>query len=236
MFESPLSESIVNRAVNAGHVKVELTNIRDFAPGRHKQADDRPYGGGSGMVLMPGPIAAAIECVLKGNEGDSRRVVLLSPQGRRFDQAKATEFAGLDRLVLICGRYEGVDERIREHYTDEDISIGDYILTGGELAAMVIIDAVTRLIPGVLGDSGSLHEESFSRETLEYPQYTRPVDFKGHGVPEVLLSGHHEKIKLWRKKESLKRTLMRRPDLLNEENLSREDRAFLEEVRREMRG
>jgi tRNA (guanine37-N1)-methyltransferase len=234
MFKSPLSESILKRSIEAGIISVSVTNIRDFAVGKHKQADDRPYGGGSGMVLMPEPIVAALRSVLQGSHEKKSRVILLSPQGQRFNQAKARELAELDRLILVCGHYEGVDERIRRHYVDGDISIGDYVLTGGELAAMVIIDAVTRLVPGVLGDRDSLMEESFSRELLEYPQYTRPAEFEGHRVPEILLSGHHENVERWRRKESMKTTLHKRPDLVNMEKLTGEDRDLLEALRREM--
>ena len=236
MFVSPLSESILKRSIEAGIVNVKVTNIRDFAPGNHKQADDRPYGGGSGMVLMPEPIVEALRSILQECRDQKKRVILLSPQGERFHQVMAQEMAKLDRLILVCGHYEGVDERIRQYYVDEDISIGDYILTGGELAAMVIIDVVARLLPGVLGDEDSLMEESFTQGFLEYPQYTRPAEFEGHRVPDILLSGHHENIRRWRKKESLKNTLRRRPDLVNMERLTREDRDLLDILRREMEG
>jgi len=236
MFVSPLSESILKRSIQAGIVEVNVTNIRDFATGNHKQADDRPYGGGSGMVLMPEPIVGALRSILQGRHEQKKRVILLSPQGQRFHQGMAEEMAKLDRLILICGHYEGVDERIRRYYVDEEISIGDYILTGGELAAMVIIDVVARLLPGVLGDEDSLMEESFSRGLLEYPQYTRPAEFEGHRVPDILLSGHHEKVRHWRRKESLKSTLRRRPELINLERLTCEDRDLLEILRREMEG
>jgi tRNA (guanine37-N1)-methyltransferase len=236
MFNSPLSESMLKRSIQAEIITVRIINIRDFAAGKHKQADDRPYGGGSGMVLMPEPIVAALRSVVEESHQPKNRLILLSPQGQRFNQAKAHELAGLDRLVLLCGHYEGVDERIRQHYVDEDISIGDYVLTGGELAAMIIIDAVARLLPGVLGDDESLTEESFSEGLLEYPHYTRPEEFEGHRVPEILLSGHHEKVKRWRKKESMKNTLLKRPDLVNIQKFAGEDRDLLETLKREIEG
>ncbi|MDH7598632.1 MAG: tRNA (guanosine(37)-N1)-methyltransferase TrmD [Sedimentisphaerales bacterium] len=213
MFQSPLSCSILARAQKKGLVEIFLTNIRDFATDSYRKVDDRPYGGGPGMVMMPGPVFACYEHVaaqspLKGP------VILLTPQGRRFDQAKARELSQLERLFLICGRYEGFDERIRIGLNAEPLSIGDYVLSGGELAAMVIIDAVVRLIPGALGDQDSTREESFSNGLLEYPQYTRPEVFRGMQVPPVLLSGDHAKIAQWRRQQAIERTRMWRPDLL----------------------
>lgn len=234
MFESPLSESMLNRAIQRGNIVVEVVDIRDFAAGKHRQADDRPYGGGSGMVLMVQPVADAVQAVFSGKEGEKRQTVLLSPSGRLFHQGMAAELAELDRLVLICGHYEGVDDRINTLYADEEVSIGDYVLTGGELAAMVIIDAVARLLPGVVGDPNSLVEETFDEQLLEYPQYTRPEIFKGLKVPEVLLSGHHENIRRWRRKERLKRTLLRRPDLLENKPLTPEDLELLEAAMKEL--
>ena len=230
MFDSPLSASILKRAIEAGLIEVNVHDIRDFAKGKHKQADDRPYGGGSGMVMMPQPIADALKAIPDAGEHEKRRVILLSPQGRTFDQAYAEELAEFDRLVFICGHYEGIDERIRDLYVDEELSIGDYVLTGGELGAMVVIDAVSRLMPGVVGDPGSLIEESFSDGLLEYPQYTRPEVFEGRRVPEVLLSGHHENIRRWRKSQRIKRTALRRPDLLADEQFTREERELVEAV------
>jgi tRNA (guanine37-N1)-methyltransferase len=235
MFDSPLSASILKRAIEAGLIEVNIRDIRDFAKGRHKQADDRPYGGGSGMVMMPQPIADALKSIPSAGEGEKRRTLLLSPQGRPFNQARAEELVELDRLILICGHYEGIDERIRELYVDEELSIGDYVLTGGELGAMVVMDAVSRLIPGVVGDPGSLIEESFSDRFLEYPHYTRPEVFEGRRVPEVLLSGHHENIRRWRKRQQIKRTALRRPDLLANGQFTREERDLLEAVVKEQK-
>jgi tRNA (guanine37-N1)-methyltransferase len=212
LLDSPLQEGIIRRAIAAGRIEVATVNIRDFATDRHSMTDDRPFGGGEGMVMKPEPLAAAIRRTREGL-ADSH-VVLLSPQGRRYDQTVAQELARHSNLILVCGRYEGVDERIRRHFVDEEISIGDYILTGGELAAMVIIDSVTRLLPGVLGCEGSAQYDTFSRGGLKYPQYTRPQDFEGHEVPEVLLSGDHEKIAEWRFVAGVRMTRDRRPDLL----------------------
>ena len=228
MFDSPLSASILKRAIEAGLIEVNIRDIRDFAEGRHKQADDRPYGGGSGMVMMPQPIADALRSIPSAEEDEKRLTLLLSPQGRPFNQAFAEELAEVDRLILICGHYEGIDERIRELYVDEELSIGDYVLTGGELGAMVVMDAVSRLVPGVVGDPESLIEESFSDRLLEYPHYTRPEVFEGRRVPEVLLSGHHENIRRWRRRQRIKRTALRRPDLLANGQFTREERDLLE--------
>jgi tRNA (guanine37-N1)-methyltransferase len=213
MFESPLSYSILKRAQEQGIVAIAVTNIRDFTTDKYHKVDDKPYGGGPGMVMMPGPLFDCFEHVerLAPRRG---RVILLTPQGQRFDQAKARELAGEDRLILIAGRYEGFDERIRIGLNAEQISIGDYILNGGELAAMVIIDAVVRLLPGALGDEDSAKDDSFSTGLLEYPQYTRPEDFRGLKVPEILLSGDHAKIAQWRREQALERTRQWRPDLL----------------------
>jgi tRNA (guanine37-N1)-methyltransferase len=214
MFESPLSYSILKRAQEQGIVTVAVTNIRDFATDKYRKVDDKPYGGGPGMVMMPGPLFDCFEHVekLAPHRG---RVILLTPQGKRFDQAKARELAGEDRLILIAGRYEGFDERIRIGLGAEQISIGDYILNGGELAAMVLIDAVVRLLPGALGDEDSAKDDSFSGGLLEYPQYTRPEVFRGMKVPDILLSGDHAKIAQWRRQQALERTRQWRPDLLN---------------------
>jgi tRNA (guanine37-N1)-methyltransferase len=213
MFESPLSYSILKRAQEQGIVAIAVANIRDFTTDRYHKVDDKPYGGGPGMVMMPGPLFDCFEHVekLAPHRG---RVILLTPQGQRFDQAKARELAGEDRLILIAGRYEGFDERIRIGLDAEQISIGDYILNGGELAAMVLIDAVVRLLPGALGDEDSAKDDSFSRGLLEYPQYTRPEVFRGMKVPEILLSGDHAKIAQWRRQQALERTQQWRPDLL----------------------
>jgi tRNA (guanine37-N1)-methyltransferase len=225
MFTGPLQESIIKRAQERGLISVHLHNIRDYATGRHRITDDAPYGGGGGMVMKPEPIFAAVEAVLGDEKGVP--VILLSPQGRLFTHEVARELSRYPRLVLICGRYEGVDERVREHLATDEISIGDYVLSGGELAAMVIIDAVTRLLPGALGDPGATFEDSHAWGLLEYPHYTRPAVFRGWAVPEVLLSGNHAAIARWRREQALRRTLERRPDLLERAPLTEEDRAFL---------
>ncbi|WP_448384553.1 tRNA (guanosine(37)-N1)-methyltransferase TrmD [Desulfosoma sp.] len=227
MFHGPLNESILGKAQARGLVAVRVHNLRDYAPDRHQMTDDRPFGGGEGMVMKPEPIVHALEAVAP--LGPPPRVVLLSPQGRLFDQETARRYSGLERLVLICGRYEGVDERIARYFVDEEISIGDYILTGGELAAMVVVDAVSRLIPGVLGNEASAEAESFREPVLEHPQYTRPQDFRGYRVPDVLLCGDHRRIARWRRRQALLRTRERRPDLFARLTLSEEDRALLNE-------
>jgi tRNA (guanine37-N1)-methyltransferase len=227
ILKGALEESILKRAQEMGRVSVVLHNIRDYAAGKHRITDDVAYGGGGGMVMKPEPIFVAVEAVL-GEALAETRVILTSPQGRRFDQDVAWELAGHERLALICGRYEGVDERVRRFLVTDEISIGDYVLTGGELPALVLIDAVTRLLPGVLGDAGATLEDSHANGLLEYPHYTRPAEFRGHAVPDVLLSGHHAEIASWRRRESLRRTSERRPDLLEGANLTAQDRQFLE--------
>jgi tRNA (guanine37-N1)-methyltransferase len=229
LFSPFLRESVLGRAVARGAVQVRLINIRDFARGIHKVTDDRPYGGGSGMVMKPGPVYRALQSVARVEGGSS--VVLLSPQGKTFTQSVARELCHLDQLILICGRYEGIDERIRLTSIDLELSIGDYVLSGGELAAMVVVDAVSRLVPGVLGSASSNVEESFEEGLLEYPHYTRPRVFLDREVPPVLLSGDHEKVRLWRRAESLKRTLAKRPDLIEKAGLGEEDRAILRELK-----
>ncbi|MGA1980496.1 MAG: tRNA (guanosine(37)-N1)-methyltransferase TrmD [Sedimentisphaerales bacterium] len=216
MFESPLRYSILKRAQQAGIVNIILTNIRDFATDKYKKVDDKPYGGGPGMVMMPGPIFDCFEYVEKLS-AEKGRIILLTPQGQKFNQAKAVELSKEKRLILISGRYEGFDERIRIGLGAEQISIGDYVLSGGEPAAVVIIDAVVRLLPGALGDEDSPKDDSFSQSSdggLEYPQYTRPEVFRGMKVPEILLSGDHGKIAEWRRQQALERTKKWRPDLL----------------------
>ncbi len=214
-FESPLSCSILKRAQDNGLIEIALTDIRDFATDNYRKVDDKPYGGGPGMVMMPGPVFDSFEHV-RNLSPQKGHVILLSPQGQRFDQAKAEEFSKEKRLILITGKYEGFDERIRTGLDAEQISIGDYVLNGGELAAMVIIDAVVRLLPDALGDEDSAKNDSFSDGLLEYPQYTRPEVFRGMKVPEILLSGDHAKIAEWRKQQALERTKKIRPDLLND--------------------
>jgi tRNA (guanine37-N1)-methyltransferase len=210
MFAGPLDESIIMRARRTGLLDLKIHNLRDYAHDRHKTVDDRPFGGGPGMLLKPEPIFEAVEAIARENT----RVVLLSPAGRVFNQAVAREYAQRDDLLLVSGHYEGFDERIREQLADDELSIGDFVLTNGALPAMAIIDAVTRLLPGALGDDASATEESFSQGLLEYPQYTRPAEFRGQTVPEVLLSGNHAQIAKWRAEQARKRTEARRPDLL----------------------
>ncbi len=228
MFTSYLREGILGRAIERGLVDVALLNIRDFSKGVHRVVDDRPYGGGEGMVMKAGPIFRALQSVERV-EGHGP-VVLFSPQGEPFTQDMAWEMAEWQQAILVCGRYEGVDERVRSTCIDMELSIGDYVLNGGELAAMVVIEAVSRLIPDVLGGERSNLEDSFENGLLEYPHYTRPRVFKDLEVPPVLLSGDHEKIRLWRKRQSLKRTRARRVDLLQKAELSPEDKAILEEL------
>ncbi len=218
MFQNFLSESIIKRAQGKGIADIRLYNIRDYSTDKHRKADDKPFGGGPGMVLLVEPIYNALKHIRRRDiprlRSGQAKVVLMSPQGKKFDQNAAKRLAKLKRLVIICGHYEGVDERVRESLADEEISIGDYILTCGEVPAMVLVDAVVRLIPGVLGDKDSTASESFEENLLEYPQYTRPASFRGMRVPAVLLSGDHKKIAVWRRREAIKRTKKRRPDLL----------------------
>jgi len=214
-----LSTSILGKAQEAGLVEIDLHNIRDYATDRHSMTDDEPYGGGGGMVMKPEPLFEAVESVL-GNELSETRIVLLTPQGRVFTQAVARELAGLTRVALISGRYEGVDERVREHLATDEISIGDYVLTGGELPALTVADAIVRLLPGALGDEAASAQDSYSEGLLEGPHYTRPAEYRGWQVPEVLKSGDHAKIAAWRHRQSLRRTRDRRPDLLDQANLS----------------
>ena len=225
MFTPFIEGSILGRAAKMGLVDIRLTNIRSFARGAHRVTDDRPYGGGNGMVMKPGPIYRALESIERA-PGRSL-VILLTPQGKVFEQSLAWRLSRFEHLVLICGRYEGVDERIRAEYVDKELSVGDYVLSGGELPAMLVIDAVSRLIPGFLGGERSNLEDSFEDGLLEYPHYTRPRAFRGVEVPEVLLSGDHERIRVWRRTESLKRTLERRPDLFEKARLSEEDKTIL---------
>ena len=214
MFEPILNESIIKRAQNKGKVKIYVHNLRDYSSDKHKKVDDRPFGGGSGMVMRPEPIFKAVEYIKSRVKGKGLRVILLSPQGERLTQNFAKRLSKHKFLILICGHYEGVDERVRQYLIDEEVSIGDYVLTGGELPAMVLIDSVVRLIPGVLGDKNSLNFESFEGNLLEYPHYTRPAQFRDMCVAGVLLTGDHKKIEAWREGQALKRTKQRRPDLL----------------------
>jgi tRNA (guanine37-N1)-methyltransferase len=230
MFESFFGCSLLKKARDKGLIRIETHNIRDGATDKHRMTDDYPYGGGAGMVMKVEPIARVLEAI-GARPGESLRV-LLTPQGEIFSQTIAAEMARSGRIVLICGHYEGVDERVRENLVDREISIGDYILTGGEAAAMVVVDAVARLIPGVLGNDESARHESFSAGLLESPQYTRPEEFRGWKVPDVLLSGHHREIEQWRRREALRRTLRRRPDLLAGAPLTEQDRRILEELKK----
>jgi tRNA (guanine37-N1)-methyltransferase len=228
MFASPLEESILGKAQERGLIQVRVHNIRDYATDKHQITDDRPFGGGEGMVMKPEPIVRLLDG-LKAEEPPPW-VVLLSPQGRVFQQECAERWSALPRLVLICGRYEGVDERVAEHFADEEVSLGDFVLTGGELPAMVVLDAVTRLLPGVLGNAASAAAESFVEPVLEYPQYTRPREFRGHPVPEILLSGDHAAIYRWRRGQALLRTKLRRPDLFARLELTPPDLKLLQQA------
>jgi tRNA (guanine37-N1)-methyltransferase len=228
MFRGPFEESILKRAQEQGLLSLALHNIRDVTTDKHHIVDDYPYGGGAGMVMKPDPVFAAVESIYQGGP-----IILLTPQGRLFTQADATHLAQELRITLICGHYEGVDERIRTHLVTDELSIGDYVLTGGELAAMVVIDAVSRLVPGVLGAPASAVEESHSSGLLEYPHYTRPPDFRGWQAPSILLGGNHGAIARWRRKEALRRTRSRRPDLLAKAELSKLDLKLLAEIEAE---
>jgi len=228
MLEGPLTASILGKAADKGLIKVNLHNLRDWAEGKHHVTDDTPYGGGDGMVMKVEPVARALAELKEKNP--QSRILLMSPQGKTFQQADAERFSCESGLIFVCGRYEGYDERIRA-LVDEEVSLGDFVLTGGELAAATILDATARLVPGVLGAAGSALGDSFSDGLLEYPQYTRPAEFDGVRVPEVLSSGNHQAIATWRRREQLRRTLQRRPELLETAPLSEEDHLFLEELR-----
>ena len=229
IFDSPLGESLLKKASDRGLIQVRVRNLRDFADDRHRTTDDYPYGGGVGMVMKPEPVIRAVEA-LKAEDPEAKSI-LLTPQGERFHPKMAQTMSGHNHYILICGRYEGLDERVRLAAVDLEISIGDYILMGGEIPALVFIEAVSRHLPGFLGCGQSVEEDSFSRGLLEYPQYTRPPVFRGMTVPEVLLSGNHAEIERWRRRESLRRTLLRRPDLLERAALSEEELSFLEELK-----
>jgi len=232
IFHAYLNESIMKRAVAKGTIEIGIHNLRDFTTDRHRTVDDYPYGGGSGMVMKPEPFFAALETICP--DDTQRRVIMLNPAGKIFGQEMAEEMAKeTKRLVFLCGRYEAIDERVRSALVDDELSIGDYVLTGGELPALVIIDAVTRLLPGVLGDEHSAEVESFTWGILDYPHYTRPVQFRNLTVPEILLSGNHKNILTWRRKEALRRTLERRPDLLEGKTLSDEDKRLIQEIKEE---
>ncbi len=229
IFDSPLKESLIRKGIEKGLLQVRVRDLREYAHDKHHMTDDYPYGGGAGMVMKPEPIIRAVEEIKTKSPG--ARTILLTPQGERFDQGLAKELSATPHWILICGRYEGIDERIRLAVVDRDISIGDYVLNGGEIPALVIIEAVSRYLKGFLGSEASLREESFSHGLLEYPQFTRPPLYRGMAVPEVLLSGNHAEIERWRRREALHRTLRQRPDLLAKIELSPEDLKFLEETR-----
>lgn len=226
MFAGPFDASIIKRARDSGLVQIVFRNLREWGLGRHRTVDDYPYGGGAGMVMRPEPLCEAIDAT-RTEMGGSPRIVLLTPQGRLFSQQVANDLAAEEKLLLVCGHYEGVDERVREHAVTDQISIGDYVLTGGELPAMVVVDAVVRRLPGVLGSEESAGEDSHAQGLLEYPHYTRPPDYRGWTVPEILLSGNHAQIARWRREQMLLRTARQRPDLLAKAELSKEDRRFL---------
>jgi tRNA (guanine37-N1)-methyltransferase len=231
MLEGPLSDGIVQRARTAGKAEIRVHDLREHSDDRHRSVDDAPFGGGPGMVMKPEPFARALEAILGGAPPkDGEAVVLLSPRGRRFDQETARRYAGLERLVLLCGRYEGIDERVAEQLATEELSLGDFVLTGGETAALAVVEATVRLLPGALGDEGSAAADSFEGGILDWPHYTRPADWRGNLVPAVLLSGDHGRVHRWRRKQALRATLGRRPELLARARLTAEDEALLREI------
>lgn len=232
MVEAGLTEGVVSRGVERGVLDVRVHDLRGFAADRHRSVDDVPYGGGPGMVMKPEPLVKAVD-EIRRQRGQADAVVLLSPQGQMFTQAEAVRLGATGHVVLLCGRYEGIDDRVRGLVATEELSVGDYVLSGGELPALVIVDAISRLVPGVVGDSRSVEEDSFSQDVLDYPHYTRPSEFGGCKVPEVLLSGHHEEVRRWRRRTALLRTLERRPALLDTAELDDEQRAMLVELRKE---
>ncbi len=230
-FASPFGESLIGRAVAAGLLEIRIVDLRDFSEDAHRKVDDEPYGGGPGMVLTAPPVFAAVEALRAEADAAAPHVVFLSPQGRTFDGALAKELAARARVALVCGRYEGLDERTRDAgLFDEEISLGDFVLSGGEAAALCVVEAVSRYVPGVVGDEGSVRSDSFEDGLLDYPHYSRPRSFRGLEVPEVLFSGHHERIRRWRREQQLRATLERRPDLLGKAALSDEERTFLERL------
>jgi tRNA (guanine37-N1)-methyltransferase len=229
MVEAPLAEGIVGRAVQRGLLDVRVHDLRDHTTDRHRVVDDVAFGGGPGMVMKPEPFFRAVERI-EQDRGRPDAVVLTSPDGRRFTHQQASRLSKLSHVVLLCGRYEGVDERVRRHLATEELSIGDYVVSGGELPALVIVDAVARLIPGVVGDGESVARDTFARGLLDFPQYTRPAEFRGLSVPPVLLSGHHAEIARWRRREALRRTVAERPDLLDSATLDAEDRRLVDEL------
>ena len=235
MIEAALAEGILARAIQRELLTVHATDLREFTEDRHRTVDDVPYGGGPGMVLKPEPLFRAVEAIAQ-RSGPPQSVVMVSPHGRQFSQAEAGRLAALDRVVILCGRYEGIDDRVRENLATDELSIGDYVLSGGELPALVIVDAVARLIPGVVGDEDSVAGDSFSRGLLDYPHFTRPAEFRDWKVPDVLVSGHHGEIRKWRKRQALELTLLRRPDLLADAELDVEEQEILRELMQRKKG
>jgi tRNA (guanine37-N1)-methyltransferase len=234
MVEAGLAEGVVGRARGAGVLDIAVHNLRDFTTDRHHVVDDVPFGGGPGMVMKPEPFFAALEAIGR-TRGQPAAVVLLSPAGRRFTQEEARRLAALPHLAILCGRYEGIDERVRESLATDEVSIGDYVLSGGEAAALVVVDAVARLVPGVVGDEQSVAEDSFSRGLLDYPHYTRPAEHRGRRVPDVLVSGHHGEIRRWRREQALRRTMERRPDLIASATLDADEQALVADWSQEPR-
>jgi len=232
MVHAALAEGVVSRGIERGILDVRVHDLREHTTDRHRTVDDVPYGGGPGMVMKAEPLVKAVDTV-KRERGTPNAVIVLSPQGRAFTQAEAARIAGLGHVVLLCGRYEGMDERVQELVAAEELSVGDYVLSGGELPALIVVDAVSRLVPGVVGDEQSVEADSFTRGLLDYPHYTRPAEFAGLKVPDVLLSGHHAQVRRWRKKAALVRTLDRRPELLEQAALDDEERLLLDEIRKE---
>jgi tRNA (guanine37-N1)-methyltransferase len=231
MVEASLGEGIVGRAIQRGLLDLKVHDLRDYTADRHRTVDDVPFGGGAGMVMKPEPLFQAVRAI-REHRGAPGAVILTSPDGRLFTHREAERLSRLDHVVVLCGRYEGVDGRVREHLATEELSIGDFVVSGGELPALVIVDAVARLVPGVVGDESNVAEDSFASGLLDFPQYTRPAEFEGLGVPPVLLSGHHAEIHRWRRREALRRTFERRPELLERAELSSEDRELLEEIKK----
>jgi tRNA (guanine37-N1)-methyltransferase len=229
MIEAALAEGILAKAIQREVLAVHARDLREFTEDRHRSVDDVPYGGGPGMVLKPEPLFKAVDAI-RAEAGEPQAIVLMSPHGRRFSQAEAVRLSSLDRVVILCGRYEGIDDRVRERLATEELSIGDYVLSGGELPALVVVDAVARLIPGVVGDEDSVAGDSFARGLLDYPHYTRPAEFREWKVPDVLISGHHAEIRKWRKRQAIELTLLRRPDLLAEAELDVEEQEILREL------
>jgi tRNA (guanine37-N1)-methyltransferase len=231
MVEAGLGEGVIGRARTSGVLDIVVHNLRDFTTDRHKVVDDVPFGGGPGMVMKPEPLFAAVEAI-RTTRGPVDHVLLTSPAGRVFSQADARRLAAAGRFAVICGRYEGIDDRVRQHLASEEVSIGDYVLSGGELPALVIIDAVARLVPGVVGDEQSIEADSFTRGLLDYPHFTRPAEFRGHRVPDVLVSGHHGEIRRWRRRQALERTVNERPELVAQAPLDEEEQEMLRELER----